>query len=174
MLGLKYVLWVVTWHNKTIGCIIARNWGLCFICQSQKENEGLVCPAKSFKLQNSPGKLGACYRNTVENIWKLQELEELPEFVFIDDITAGNDGSDDHLGGVSFMLSMCVLWHKSCRNAIDHWKVRRAQRKKAEVTTCSPVKTRCMDNGTASGTPSEACTSTAQSSCLFYQASEKV
>ena len=62
----------------------------------------------------------------------------MPDLV-VDHISGGGGAKDI----VQLMMSNQVVWHKSCRNAIDNQKVERARkRKKQDEESVSPVKTR--------------------------------
>lgn len=126
-----------------------RDWSLCFICQSDKNNEKALCPSSSIRLRNNTEQLCACYKEVVENILELKALGELTDFVAYD-ICAGDIGGVDDSTLVQLMISQRVLWHKSCRNAIDNQKVQRARKKHEE--SVSPVKTRRMMSGGRSTT----------------------
>ena len=115
-----------------------RDWNLCFICQLEKSNEKTILPSSSVKLRNNPEKLYACYKEVTDNIQELKELGELPGFVVMHNISGGgNDGGDSGSGGapnvLQLMMSNPVVWHKSCRNAIDKQKVERAKKKKKSM-----------------------------------------
>ena len=132
-----------------------RDWSLCFICQLEKSNEKPVDPSSSVKLRKNPEKLYACYKEVTDNIQKLKELGELPDFIVVSDISGGGSNGDGGKGGgaqhiLQLMMSNPVVWDKSCRNAIDNQKVERARRKHEE--SVSPVKTRRMISGARSNT----------------------
>ena len=117
-----------------------RDWSLCLLCQSgrQKRNEIVLDPSASFKLRNNPVKRYACYKEVTDNIQELKELGDLPDFIVVDDISGGDNdrGTNDV---VQLMMSNPVVWHKSCRNAIDNQKVERARKIKAR-RVCEPSK----------------------------------
>ena len=158
--------------SKSTTCITGtRDWSLCFICQSKKKkNKNCLNPSSSIKLGNNPGKLYACYKEVTDNIQKLKELGELPDFIVGHDFSGGkvNGSSMGDAGGsaqnvVQLIMCNCVVWHKSCRNATDNQKVQRARKKHKEST--SPVKTRRLSSGAKSTTQASSMPST--SSCIF-------
>ena len=133
-----------------------RDWSLCFICQSLKTSEKTLNPSLSIKLRNTPEKLIACYKEVVNNIQELKELGDLPDFVVVNSIDGGGvdgGGNGDSVNTVvDKMISNSVVWHKSCRNAVDSQKVERARKKHEE--SVSPVKTRRMNSGAKLNTQS--------------------
>jgi len=72
------------------------------------------------------------------------------------------DGSDTGSGGgniLELMMTNNVVWHKSCRNAVDSQKVERARKRHKCEAVGSPIKTCRLSSGTRS--------STVDSQCLF-------
>ena len=63
----------------------AREWGLCFLCQSDIK-EPTTKPSTSIKLKNKPERILACYEKVVDCIRQLNEMGELPNSIFTDDI----------------------------------------------------------------------------------------
>ncbi len=78
----------------------------------------------------------------VYNIEELDKLGQLPPFIDPKSIFKNKSLCET----VEYMLSTEVVWHKSCRNAVDNQKVSRAQQKVKEDTSC--IKTRRLNNGT--------------------------
>ena len=115
-----------------------RDWSLCFLCQSALQIEKTLDPSLSFKLRNNPEKLQSCYKEAVDNIQELKALGDLPEFIV--DISGGSQDV------VQLMIQNPMVWHKSCRNAIDKQKVERARKRKKHEESVSPVKTRRMND----------------------------
>lgn len=49
-------------HSKSTTVLMdASDWSLCFLCQSEKNNENTLDPLSNIKLRNNPKKLHACY-----------------------------------------------------------------------------------------------------------------
>lgn len=98
------------------------DWSLCFLCQSSLQMEKTLDPSSSVKLRNNPEKLQSCYKEAVDNIQELKALGDLAEYIV--------DISGDSQDVVQLMIQNHVVWHKSCRNAIDKQKVERARKRK--------------------------------------------
>lgn len=137
-----------------------RDWTKCFICQ--KKGGELKNPALSPALRGKPTQIEALYRATLSNLRTLRSLDELPSFVHVDELVNIDVFSESNIGGggsacvelntysnecVQMMVTHGVLWHKSCKNAVDNQKVERAKRRcedEPENThdVASPVKAR--------------------------------
>ena len=64
-----------------------QNWYLCFLCQSDLKEPGATTnPSTSVKLKNNSENFLVCYENIIDNIRQLNELGELPNSIFNDDI----------------------------------------------------------------------------------------
>ncbi len=138
-----------------------RDWNLCFICQTDERDKPTMDPSSSVKLKRNPERLSACYKEVLDNIQELNELGDLPYFVAIDNISGGECTQSI----VQVMMSNNVVWHKTCRSAVDNQKVQRARNKHLEQESVSPVKTRRMN----SGARSSAQPSAARSTCFREQ-----
>ena len=112
------------------------DWSLCFICQSDEPQNATVDPSSSVKLRNNPERLSAAYRQAVNNIQELNELGELPDFVFVQ-----NTSDSDAENILQLMMSNYVVWHKACRSAVDNQRVQRARNKHQVQMSIGPVKT---------------------------------
>ena len=151
----------------------SRDWSLCFICQSADSKINNMDPSSSVVLRNNPERLSACYKQVTDNIRELNELGELPDFVFVDSI-GGESGDGDHdIDLVKLMMSKQVVWHKTCRSAVDNQKLERARNKHEEQEAVSPVKTRRMNNGVRSTSQHDKCSpstvsnETLDTPCIF-------
>ena len=83
----------------------------------------------------------ACYEKVIDTIRQLNELGELPNYIFTDDILGvGTDSDSPNI--VQRMVSNQVVWHKTCRNSIDTQNVQRARKRGRPEVAISPVKTR--------------------------------
>ena len=90
---------------------------------------------------------------------ELSKLDEFHDLVFLCKIcesgvfsrssSFGGEGSTQDV--VQLIMTNSVLWHKSCRNAIEKPKSREAQTKKHEESI-SPVKTRRLSSDAESST----------------------
>lgn len=109
------------------------DWKLCILCRT-KTSEPLVCPANSKRKD-----AGAGYKSLALNLSQLQELEEKPFGIDINDLDSG-DGIE------STLSSNHACWHKSCRNKINSTEVKRVAKRKRDSednsSKPSPVKTR--------------------------------
>lgn len=145
----------------------SRDWSLCFICQSGVNSIPVMNPSSSVKLKNNPERISACYKEVTGNIKELKDLDELPDFVFVNDISvwAGCDSTGSTQDIVQLMMSNKVVWHKSCRNAVDNQKIQRARKKHQE--SFSPVKTRRMNSGAKSITQASTSIKTEDTPCFF-------
>ncbi len=137
------------------------DWSLCFICQSDETHNPTSDPSSSVKLRNNPERLSAAYRLVVNNIQELNELGELPDFVFVE-----NTGDSDTQNIVQLMMSNHVVWHKDCRSAVDNQKVQRARNKHQGQASFSPVKTRAGRSVTQTS-PSTSLSEPVDTPCLF-------
>lgn len=137
------------------------DWSLCFICRSDETHNPTSDPSSSVKLRNNPERLSAAYRQVVNNIQELNELGELPDFVFVE-----NTGDSDTQTIVQLMMSNHVVWHKACRNAVDNQKVQRARNKHQGQASLSPVKTRAARSVTQTS-PSTSLSEPVDTPCLF-------
>lgn len=116
-----------------------RDWNLCFICQANT-NEAVTDPANSVKLRGQPQKVENCYQELLDNISVLRDLDELPNFVEIDDIDLAASSA------LQVLISNHAVWHKNCRSSINKQKVERAKSKTVRSEHHSPVKTRRMSS----------------------------
>ena len=66
-------------------------------------------------------------KKSLDNIRRLNELGELPNSIFTDDIV-GVGADSDSLNLVQKMGSNQVVWHKTCRISIDNKKYRESGR----------------------------------------------
>ena len=83
----------------------------------------------------------ACYEKVIGNIRQLNELGELPNSIFTDDIVGvGADSGSPNI--VQKMVSNKVVWHNTCRNSIDTQKVQRARKRSGPEVVISPVNNR--------------------------------
>ena len=137
------------------------DWSLCFICQSDEPQNATVDPSSSVKLRNNPERLSAAYRQVVNNIQELNELGELPDFVFVQ-----NTSDSDAENILQLMMSNNVVWHKACRSAVDNQKVQRARKKHQVPLSISPVKTRAA-RSVIQALPSTSSSEPHDTPCLF-------
>ena len=77
-------------------------------------------------MKNKPGRIWACYEKIIDNIRQLNELGELPNSIFTDDIV-GVGADSDIPNIVQKVVSDQVVWHKTCTESIDTQKVQRAR-----------------------------------------------
>ena len=112
-------------------------------------------------MRNNPERLSAAYRQVVNNIQELNELGELPDFVFVE-----NTGDSDTQNIVQLMMSNHVVWHKACRNAVDNQKVQRVTNNHQGQASFSQVKTRAAMS-VKHTSPSTSLSEPVDTPCLF-------
>lgn len=114
------------------------DWSLCILCQKNSQ-ENLQCPANKSKRADK----GAGYKSVAENLEHFFELGVLPFDISVDQL---NDGS----GIENTLVRNNASWHKSCKDAINNTKLKRAQKRKQqdeEQGENSSVKTRRSSYG---------------------------
>lgn len=110
------------------------DWTLCVICQ-QDTTKKITNPAVD-KYRGSGKECG--YRLLAENLLDFHKVNCLPPEVAISRLDSGN-------GVANTLMENNAVWHKTCRNKFDSYKLKRAQKRKAKEEAeeePSPVKTR--------------------------------
>ena len=79
-------------------------------------------PSTSVKLGKKSERILTCYVKVIDNIRQLNELGELPNSIFTDDIV-GVGADSDYPNIVQKMVANQVVWHKTCRGSVDTQKV---------------------------------------------------
>ena len=104
-----------------------RDWCFCFQCQSDLNTN----PSTKKKSERTL----TYYEKVIDNIRQLNELGELPNSIFTDDIV-GVGADSDPPNIVQKMVANQVVWHKTCSGSIDTQKVQ----KSGQEVAISPVK----------------------------------
>ena len=102
-------------------------WEKCFLCQIDRQNEPLKCPANDNKVKSCKEdedkklKLKETYTNIIENVFRLHELNSLPSDIVVTQFGLNVNAI------VFLMLENKVYWHKKCRSNVDNQKIVRAK-----------------------------------------------
>ena len=97
------------------------NWNKCVLCQTTKARQSLRCPLDDKNPQADPG---ATYRSIIENIKKLEELEQLP---FTIDLQRFDDGD----GITETLIKHRAKWHNKCKLKFNGKEIERAENRTA-------------------------------------------
>lgn len=120
------------------------DWSKCVICQEHIE-EKLECPANSSRRDS-----GAGYKSFSQNVTLFHEMKTLPVPLNLGRLDEGS-GIDETL------MHNKASWHKSCRCKFNTTKLKRAEKRKVEVTANYVSDQRYTRSKTDTGSGSSIC-----------------
>lgn len=102
-------------------CPSTTDWNLCLICQEVKD-EPLKCPSTCIR-----GRGGVAYKTMAENLQSFSDINCLPSNLQLARLDEGE-------GIEATFRQRDAKWHDSCRLKFNCTKLKRAEKRKEEVT----------------------------------------